>query len=213
MDACMLRLTGADPTLPVLVGTDSRAGLPAHRKRRGMAAGAVLAIGGLAAVSLGTPFGIPCAVECALPPANYDVVVPALDESPCPAQQAAAADPIPPDGASVVTTASGLKYSDLKEGDGAQVTKEDRVSVHYTGWLADGTKFDSSRDRGEPFEFTPAQGTVIKGWDEGLLGMKPGGRRKLTIPPDLGYGERGVGPIPPNATLIFDIEVLGIKSP
>ena len=100
---------------------------------------------------------------------------------------------------------------DLKAGTGAEAKAGDRVSVHYTGTLTDGTKFDSSRDRGQPFSFTLGQGRVIKGWDVGVAGMKVGGRRKLTIPPDEGYGSRGAGAvIPPGATLEFDVELLGI---
>jgi peptidylprolyl isomerase len=111
-----------------------------------------------------------------------------------------------------VTTASGLKYEDLKVGTGASPKTGDTVIVHYTGTLTDGTKFDSSRDRGTPFDFVIGTGGVIKGWDEGVMSMKVGGRRKLTIPPDLGYGDRGAGGvIPPGATLIFDVELLDIK--
>ncbi|MGD9891645.1 MAG: FKBP-type peptidyl-prolyl cis-trans isomerase [Dehalococcoidia bacterium] len=112
----------------------------------------------------------------------------------------------------VVTTPSGLQYEDIKVGDGAQPQAGQTVSVHYTGTLTDGTKFDSSRDRGQPFSFRLGTGEVIKGWDEGLSTMKVGGQRKLTIPPDLGYGARGAGGvIPPNATLIFDVELLDVK--
>lgn len=112
----------------------------------------------------------------------------------------------------VVTTPSGLQYIDLVEGTGATPQKGQTVSVHYTGTLENGRKFDSSRDRGQPFEFPIGAGRVIKGWDEGLSTMKVGGQRRLIIPPELGYGARGAGGvIPPNATLIFDVELLGIK--
>ncbi len=111
-----------------------------------------------------------------------------------------------------VTTPSGLKYDDLTVGTGAEAKAGQTVSVHYTGWLTDGKKFDSSVDRKQPFEFPLGMGRVIKGWDEGVQGMKVGGKRKLTIPPGLGYGASGAGgKIPPNATLIFDVELLGIK--
>ncbi|MGJ3251241.1 MAG: FKBP-type peptidyl-prolyl cis-trans isomerase [Elainellaceae cyanobacterium] len=113
----------------------------------------------------------------------------------------------------VVTTASGLKYIDLVEGSGASPEPNQTVVVHYTGMLEDGTKFDSSRDRNRPFSFRIGVGQVIRGWDEGVMSMKVGGRRKLIIPPELGYGERGAGGvIPPNATLIFDVELLRIGS-
>lgn len=111
-----------------------------------------------------------------------------------------------------VTTPSGLKYIDIQEGDGATPTPGQRVFVHYTGTLQDGTKFDSSRDRNRPFDFKLGAGQVIKGWDEGISTMKVGGRRQLIIPPELGYGARGAGGvIPPNATLVFDVELLRIS--
>jgi FKBP-type peptidyl-prolyl cis-trans isomerase len=113
----------------------------------------------------------------------------------------------------VVTTKSGLKYEELKEGTGQEALAGDTVEVHYTGWLTDGTKFDSSVDRGQPFGFKLGAGKVIKGWDEGVAGMKVGSKRKLTIPPDLAYGKRGAGNglIPPDAQLIFEVELLRIK--
>ena len=111
----------------------------------------------------------------------------------------------------VITTDSGLQYVVIAEGDGAAPQPGNRVFVHYVGTLENGTKFDSSRDRGRPFDFTIGQGQVIKGWDEGVGDMKVGDRRKLIIPPELGYGARGAGGvIPPNATLIFDVELLRI---
>ena len=110
-----------------------------------------------------------------------------------------------------VTTSSGLQYIDLKVGTGATAQAGQTVSVHYTGWLENGKKFDSSVDRGQPFSFPLGAGRVIKGWDEGVQGMKVGGKRKLMIPSKLGYGTRGAGgAIPPNATLIFEVELLGV---
>ena len=114
--------------------------------------------------------------------------------------------------ANATTTASGLKYEDVKVGTGETATAGRTVSVHYTGWLTDGNKFDSSKDRGKPFEFPLGGGRVIKGWDEGVQGMKVGGVRKLTIPASLGYGSRGAGGvIPPDATLVFEVELLGVR--
>jgi len=117
-----------------------------------------------------------------------------------------------PAGVQTTTTTSGLQYQDISVGSGAEAKSGDNVSVHYTGWLTDGTKFDSSVDRNQPFQFKLGAGNVIKGWDEGVAGMKVGGKRRLTIPPDLGYGAQGSPPvIPANATLIFDVELLGIN--
>ena len=111
-----------------------------------------------------------------------------------------------------VTTESGLKYIDLAVGTGREAAPGNLVSVHYTGWLTNGAKFDSSVDRRDPFSFPIGAGKVIRGWDEGVAGMKVGGKRKLTIPPQLGYGARGAGGvIPPNATLVFDVELLEVK--
>mgnify|MGYP000879357077 FL=1 len=113
---------------------------------------------------------------------------------------------------SSTTTASGLVIDDITIGEGDVAAAAQYVSVHYTGWLTDGSKFDSSKDRNEPFEFGLGQRQVIAGWDEGVQGMKVGGVRKLTIPPNLGYGARGAGGvIPPNATLVFEVELLGIE--
>jgi FKBP-type peptidyl-prolyl cis-trans isomerase FkpA len=109
------------------------------------------------------------------------------------------------------TTPSGLVIEDLVEGSGDAAAAGQTVSVHYTGWLTDGSKFDSSKDRDEPFEFPLGARQVIAGWDEGVQGMKVGGTRKLTIPSQLGYGARGAGGvIPPNATLVFEVELLEI---
>ena len=112
---------------------------------------------------------------------------------------------------SAITTPTGLVIEDITVGEGAAASAGQHVTVHYTGWLTNGTKFDSSKDRGEPFDFPLGRHHVISGWDEGVQGMQVGGVRKLTIPPDLGYGARGAGGvIPPNATLVFEVELLAI---
>jgi FKBP-type peptidyl-prolyl cis-trans isomerase len=141
------------------------------------------------------------------------------DQSSAPAPAAVAASPVAgtpanvaPAASNVVTTADGLQYEVLRQGNGPVAMAGQTVTVHYTGWLTDGTKFDSSVDRGQPFSFALGAGQVIKGWDEGVAGMKVGEKRKLTIPSALGYGDRGAGNvIPPNATLVFDVELLGIQ--
>jgi len=108
-------------------------------------------------------------------------------------------------------SSSSLIIEDLSVGEGAEAVAGKHVTVHYTGWLTDGTKFDSSLDRSDPFDFPLGRGHVIRGWDEGVAGMKVGGKRKLTIPPEMGYGARGAGGvIPPNATLVFEVELLGV---
>lgn len=115
------------------------------------------------------------------------------------------------EGPQMITSASGLKYLDLVEGNGDFPKKGQKVKVHYVGTLENGSKFDSSVDRGQPFEFTIGVGQVIKGWDEGVATMKIGGKRQLIIPAALGYGERALPQIPANSTLIFEVELLGIK--
>ena len=112
----------------------------------------------------------------------------------------------------MTTTNSGLQYDDETVGTGKEAKSGDTVDVHYTGWLKDGKKFDSSKDRGQPFSFQLGAGRVIKGWDEGVAGMKEGGKRKLVIPAELAYGARGApGAIPPNAELTFEVELLKVK--
>ena len=112
-----------------------------------------------------------------------------------------------------VKTDSGLQYWDMRVGNGEMAKEGSHVRVHYTGWLTNGKKFDSSVDAGTPFDFTIGNGEVIKGWEEGVAGMKVRGKRQLRIPPDLAYGASGTpgGPIPPNATLIFDVQLLGVQ--
>jgi peptidylprolyl isomerase len=135
---------------------------------------------------------------------------PAQTQSPAPTSPAG---PTPTTEAQTQVLPSGLKYVDLVPGTGASPQVGQMVSVHYTGWLVDGKKFDSSVDRGQPFQFMLGKGQVIKGWDEGVASMKIGGKRKLIIPPALGYGGRSVGNglIPPNSTLVFEVELLGVK--
>jgi peptidylprolyl isomerase len=111
-----------------------------------------------------------------------------------------------------VVTPSGVKYTDLRPGQGEEIALGKIVEVHYSGWLEDGTKFDSSKDRDRPFTFRVGAGDALKGWDEGLIGMKVGGRRRLVIPPELGFGKQGVGGVvPPNSVLFYEFELLGVR--
>ncbi len=127
------------------------------------------------------------------------------------ASAATPAAPATPPAPKVHRLASGLVFEDLVVGDGKMADPGLVVSVHYTGWLTDGTKFDSSLDRGRPYRFQLGAGQVIRGWEEGVRGMRVGGKRKLTIPPDLAYGPGGMGPIPPNATLVFEVQLVGVE--
>ena len=120
--------------------------------------------------------------------------------------------PAAPSAALETVTPSGVRYVDLQLGQGDEAQLGKIVEVHYTGWLQDGTRFDSSRDREHPFTFRLGTGDAIKGWDEGLLGMKVGGKRKLTIPPELGFGKQGIGSVvPPNAVLYYEFELMGVR--
>jgi peptidylprolyl isomerase len=157
--------------------------------------------------------GEPTAIASNLDPAAVEAGLP-LEQPATQIAQAAELLPTPESPVTdetLTTTDSGLQYIDIVEGTGAMPQPGQRVTVHYTGTLEDGTKFDSSRDRGRPFTFQIGVGQVIKGWDEGVGTMRVGGQRKLVIPSELGYGSRGAGGvIPPNATLIFDVELLRI---
>jgi len=144
-------------------------------------------------------------------PADSDTTALAPAEPPPAAIATTYAPELEVDLAAMEETSSGLRYEILSEGSGEVVEPGDTAVVHYTGWLPDGTQFDSSRDRGEPFPFPVGAGRVIAGWDEGVAGMAVGERRKLVIPPDLAYGPMGQGPIPPNATLVFDVELLEVR--
>jgi len=151
--------------------------------------------------------------------ALFGLAIPSLAQTAATSQKPAAQKPAPPDTTSPTKvtgaptkTASGLEYWDIKVGSGAVAQTGQHVTVHYTGWLTNGKKFDSSVDAGRPFEFMLGAGRVIKGWDEGVAGMKVGGKRQLRIPSELAYGSKGYpGAIPANSTLIFDIELLGVK--
>ena len=160
----------------------------------------------LAATAAGTLL-----VGCGSQPAQTSESTPAEQTTPQAPAETPAQTPAEP-AAPMFEDVSELVTDDVKKGDGAEATNGKTVVVHYTGWLSDGTKFDSSLDRGQPFEFALGAGNVIPGWEQGVAGMKVGGTRRLTIPPALGYGAQGAGGvIPPNATLLFEIELLEIR--
>lgn len=147
-----------------------------------------------------------CATE------SQEPAQPVQSEQPA-VEQPAAEQPAAPEAPEGVEDVTELKIEDVVVGDGAEAKAGDTVTVHYTGWLTDGTKFDSSLDSGQPYQFPLGAGQVIPGWDEGVAGMKVGGTRMLTIPPDMAYGEQGAGGgvIPPNATLVFQVELLAVN--
>jgi FKBP-type peptidyl-prolyl cis-trans isomerase len=152
-------------------------------------------------------------VACGYPDPAANRGVAATTEQTTPTPLAGTDDFNEGSGKPVITLPDGLKYINLKVGDGELATANSTVRVHYTGWLSSGQKFDSSRDRGQPFDVTLGAGQVIPGWDEGIPGMKVGGRRKLIIPPALAYGDQGSPPtIPPNATLTFTVELLAVTA-
>jgi FKBP-type peptidyl-prolyl cis-trans isomerase len=156
------------------------------------------------------PLLVACQERVPEPPPNAVVVPPPSASVPA-AASAAEVTAAAPAGSAPTKVVSALSKEDQKVGTGPAAVAGDKVRVHYTGTLLDGTKFDSSRDRDEPFEFVLGQGMVIKGWDEGVAGMKKGGKRKLTIPSDMAYGKRGSPPvIPPDAPLLFDVELVEI---
>lgn len=166
---------------------------------------------GNVAPSAAAPTSAPAAEAPAAAPPTVPAAAPAA-EAPAPPSGGAPAAPTKVEDAQYTTAPSGLKYYELAPGTGAAPAAGREVVVHYTGWLQDGTKFDSSLDRGEPFSFRLGAGEVIPGWDEGLATMQVGGKRQLLIPPDLGYGASGAGGvIPPNATLIFEVELLDVR--
>ena len=144
---------------------------------------------------------------------DTDSQQPASESEQPAAQEPAAQDPATPPQGEATQDVTELKIEDEVVGTGAEATTGKQVTVHYTGWLTDGTQFDSSKTSGQPFSFVLGSGSVIPGWDQGVAGMKVGGKRKLIIPPALAYGEQGAGngAIPPNATLVFEVELLGVE--